>query len=44
MTTRGDQFRKSLEDISDEGWIFSASIILVLIAFVVSGFSYYFID
>lgn len=44
MTTRGEQFRKSLENISDDGWIFSASIILILIAFVVSGFSYYFID
>jgi len=44
MTAREDQFRKSLEDISEDGWIFTASVILILIAFVLSGFNYYFID
>lgn len=44
MATRGDRFRKSLEDISEEEWIFPASAVLILLAIVVSGFSYYFID
>ncbi|WP_396611472.1 hypothetical protein ACH9L7_14885 [Haloferax sp. S1W] len=44
MSAQGDRFRKSLQDISDEDWILSASVVLVLLAFLVSGFSYYFID
>jgi hypothetical protein len=44
MTTSGDSFRQSFQDISDEDWILFASAALILIAVVISGFQYYFID
>lgn len=44
MVTRGDRFQKSLQDVTNENWIFPASLALILLAFLISGFDYYFID
>lgn len=44
MATRRNRFRQSLQDLTNEDGIFPASVGLVLLAFLVSGFDYYFID
>lgn len=44
MVTRRDRFQKSLQDVSNEDWIFPVSLALILLAFIVSEFNYYFID